>query len=335
MKEHNEQMNPRFSVIIPVYNVEAYLEKCVKSVLDQTYHSYEIILVDDGSPDNSPKICDRFCEHFPAVKVIHKENGGLSSARNAGLDCAVGEYILFLDSDDYWASKDMLQILSDKIDENQYDMILFGVKKFFQNENRIEDVYPEDVSELSGLDYNQCVKKLMECNRITASACGKAVRSRLIQENNLRFVLNQLSEDVEWTARVLAYSTSISMVPQNFYVYRQQNSSSITANVDRKNIEHILNVLEKYSAEAPDSEVNHIMKNYLANQYVLLLTVSTRVDTAHIRDLLDRMKQLWYLLDYDWYPYVRKVKKLKFLGFSTVRYLLGSYKKFKKLRVKF
>lgn len=92
----------KFSIIIPIYNVERYLETCVNSILTQTYSDYEVILVDDGSPDRCGELCDHYAESDSRVKVVHKVNGGLSSARNAGLDIAMGEYVIFVDSDDYW-----------------------------------------------------------------------------------------------------------------------------------------------------------------------------------------------------------------------------------------
>ena len=95
-------MKPYFSIIIPVYKVEKYLNDCVNSVLQQTFKNFEIILVDDGSPDNCPAICDDISKNNENVKVIHKQNGGLSSARNAGLNEANGEYVIFLDSDDFY-----------------------------------------------------------------------------------------------------------------------------------------------------------------------------------------------------------------------------------------
>ena len=99
----------KFSVIIPIYKVEQYLRQCVDSVLAQTYTDVEIILVDDGSPDSCPAICDEYAKKDSRIKVIHKPNGGLSDARNAGLDMAQGEYVLFLDSDDWWDDKDALR----------------------------------------------------------------------------------------------------------------------------------------------------------------------------------------------------------------------------------
>lgn len=106
------------SVIVPVYKVEPYLDRCVRSIVEQTYTDLEIILVDDGSPDNCPAICDAWAERDSRVKVIHKQNGGLSDARNAGMDIATGEYIGFVDSDD-WIAPEMYQILYNMLQRDQ------------------------------------------------------------------------------------------------------------------------------------------------------------------------------------------------------------------------
>ena len=107
------EMNQLISVIGPVYNVEKYLPQCMDSILSQTYNNIQIILVDDGSTDSSTLICDEYACKDNRVEVIHKENGGLSSARNAGIDVARGNYIIFIDSDDYWASNGLLQSVAD------------------------------------------------------------------------------------------------------------------------------------------------------------------------------------------------------------------------------
>ena len=117
------------SVIVPVYKVEKYLRECVDSILAQTYTNLEIILVDDGSPDNCGKICDEYAQNDSRIKVIHQENGGLSAARNAGLDIATGKYIGFVDSDDY-AELNMFEELHKRIIENNADLSICGVKKF-------------------------------------------------------------------------------------------------------------------------------------------------------------------------------------------------------------
>ena len=118
-----------FSIIIPVYNVERYLNKCIESVVKQTYKNFEIILVDDGSPDSCPRICDEWAKKDDRIVVIHKGNGGLSSARNAGIKRAKGQYIGFIDSDDYWTESNFLEKIKDIVTENSVDVILFEYKE--------------------------------------------------------------------------------------------------------------------------------------------------------------------------------------------------------------
>ncbi|HEM5188819.1 TPA: glycosyltransferase, partial [Streptococcus suis] len=120
------------SVIIPVYQVEKYLKRCIDSVLAQKFIDYEIILVDDGSTDSSPEICDEYSIEHPHISVIHKENGGLSDARNVGIKHAVGEYIFFLDSDD-WISPTMFESLKEIISSKKHDIIHFDLQ-FCKNE---------------------------------------------------------------------------------------------------------------------------------------------------------------------------------------------------------
>ena len=119
-------MKPLISVIIPVYNVERYLDECIKSIVNQTYENLEIILVDDGSPDNCPRMCDDWAKKDERIRVIHKENGGLASARNAGMNICTGEYISFVDSDDWMelnAYESLLKYFDDKTDIVKFDMI--------------------------------------------------------------------------------------------------------------------------------------------------------------------------------------------------------------------
>ena len=127
-------MNPLISVIVPVYKAEKYLDKCVQSIVNQTYKNLEIILVDDGSPDNCPEMCDEWAKKDSRIKVIHKENGGVSSARNAGLDNSFGDYIGFVDSDDF-IENDFYECLYDNLVENGAD-ISFCTFKTLDEKNR-------------------------------------------------------------------------------------------------------------------------------------------------------------------------------------------------------
>ena len=125
-------MDSLISVIVPIYNVEKYLERCVESIINQTYKNLEIILVDDGSPDNCPQMCDDYAKKDSRIKVVHKKNGGLSDARNAGMKVATGEYVSFIDSDDY-ISLDFYETLLETIVDNDSDIVECSVVKFYEN----------------------------------------------------------------------------------------------------------------------------------------------------------------------------------------------------------
>ena len=304
----------RFSIIVPVYKTEKYLRQCVDSVLSQSFTDFELVLVDDGSPDGCPKICDGYAEKDGRVKVIHKTNGGLSSARNFGLDAATGEYVLFIDSDDFYRDAGDLKKINDKLTEKPTDVLIFGYQKYFQLNSEFVE---KPISEIPNGE-DDALKFLMQSHIFVASAWNKVYRREFIEKNGLRFVVGQKSEDIEWCVKILLAKPVIGVLPQYIYVYRQQNENSITANITEKNIGDIYEVISKYAAE--DSAY---IKHFLAVQYVQLLAITNLVESKKIADILAGLKKLYGLLDYSWYPYVRKTSKLKFLGFKIVRKMLG------------
>ena len=128
---------PLISVIVPVYKVERYLDECVESIVNQTYHNLEIVLVDDGSPDNCPQMCDDWAKKDERIRVIHKENGGVSSARNAGLDICTGDYISFIDSDD-WIPSNFEEEMLAKAEKLSLDVVIANIRRM--KENGIEEI---------------------------------------------------------------------------------------------------------------------------------------------------------------------------------------------------
>lgn len=212
MEQHKDQ-NELVSVIIPIYNVEQYLDRCLASILNQTYTNIEIILVDDGSTDNSGKICDEYVKKDNRIKVIHKKNGGLSSARNAGLDIAIGKYIKFVDSDD-WLELDAIQYL--------YSLLHRFNADFSMGANiRIENVNGNRISEI----FEQCLSQKEFLNKFfkigtqenVQYAWAKLYKRELFSE--VRYPLGLIAEDVPATFQVAIRSSRIAYSTKNVYHY--------------------------------------------------------------------------------------------------------------------
>lgn len=209
----------KISVIVPIYNVEKYLNRCVDSILAQTYENLEIILVDDGSPDNCPQICDGYAKRDSRIRVIHKKNGGLSSARNAGLDVATGDYIGFVDSDDY-ISPDMYSLLYDRIKkEDSYIANCMYVRAFDSGEmkpSRVPHSTDEDIAT------NHYLEELL-LHVGDVSVCTKLFPRVLI--GDLRFVVGKLNEDLLFMIQMLKNVQGVKFVRQLGYYYYVREKS--------------------------------------------------------------------------------------------------------------
>ena len=206
------------SVIVPVYKVEKYLDRCVQSIVDQTYRNLEIILVDDGSPDNCGAMCDAWAAKDSRIKVIHKENGGGAQARNVGLTCAKGDYIGFVDSDDY-VHPEMYQYLHDMIRKTQADIAECG---YYLTE---KDVFlQEEVEE--GVQVFNTEEALRE--NIRDRICRQLLWNKLYKREtvgDIRMVEGKTIDDEFFTYRVLARANRVAVGKRIMYAYRQQNES--------------------------------------------------------------------------------------------------------------
>lgn len=204
----------KISVIVPVYNVEKYLSKCVESILNQTYKDIELILVDDGSLDNSGNICDNYAKNDNRIKVIHKENGGLSSARNAGLDIASGEYISFVDSDD-WIDENTYEELVKKIVTTNADIICFAGEKTDGTSvyERCFDCKGDGVI-LNGRDV---VKEIL-LDKIGSQVVKGLYHAKCWKD--LKFPVGRLYEDIPVTYKAFEKAERVAFVYKPFYKYR-------------------------------------------------------------------------------------------------------------------
>jgi glycosyltransferase involved in cell wall biosynthesis len=212
---------PFFSIIVPVYNVEKYLSQCVESILRQTYETFEVILVDDGAKDCSGAICDEFATKDKRIKVIHKQNGGLSSARNAGIQQAQGEYILFVDSDDYWSNNTMLKQLFCYLDGRER----LTVWKYCRCEEESDFYNDGEKAPIKEYVLSQDYKVLFGKGILFASAWCAAIPRTWFLKYDLSFEEGIISEDVEWYSRLLECAKNIAFFKSNFYVYRNRQGS--------------------------------------------------------------------------------------------------------------
>lgn len=258
------------SIIVPVYNVEKYLEDCVESLLNQTYQNYEIILVDDGSTDSSGKICDIVAESSSKIKVIHKENGGLSSARNTGLRAARGRYIGFVDSDDY-----ILPTMYEKLiySMSRYKAQIVSCQYFTFCTN---DILKEKVVETKGnrIQGKFCDKqeifKFFFTHRISESVCDKIYSAELLK--NCRFSEGEINEDTNVIFHLLEKSSKTVIIYQELYGYRtRQGSITKSGYSDNfKIVETHLNEIKRIIIQRYPEMVPYLKHFYSVHYFCLL-----------------------------------------------------------------
>jgi len=265
--------NPLFSIIVPIFNVEKYIHRCIESTLSQTYEDIEIILVDDGSTDNCPKICDEYSQIDKRIKVIHKKNGGLSDARNTGLLEAKGSYILFLDSDDY-LEKEACEVLSQYINlSNEHDLpdIIVGNAKmimgnritFMRNINNTHPKYYEDGSEF--------LKEQLISKTICMAACLNIYRRDFLIQNNLLFKFGILHEDEQWTPRVFFMAKKVIDTGVFFYNYEiREGSITRSKDMTKNGLDIIDSVfeLETIFEKTHDKTLKTLFNDYLVTLYL-------------------------------------------------------------------
>ena len=224
------------SVIVPVYNVEKYLEKCVDSIINQTYKNLEIILVDDGATDNSGKMCDEFAKKDSRIKVIHKENGGLSDARNFGLDVATGKYIQFIDSDDY-IDEDMLELLYNNI--KKYNAEISMCSHYILTE---EECTAEGTNTLDIYNRVDILKEVLLDEKVRSYAWNKLFLRDLFKE--IRFPKGRVFEDVLTIPKIFEKANTVVLDDVSKYYYRQRKGSILHIQTKKLRLDYINAALE-------------------------------------------------------------------------------------------
>lgn len=256
---------PVFSIVVPVYKVEAYLDKCVQSLIGQTFSDIEIILVDDGSPDQCGKMCDDYAAQDERIKVIHKENGGLSDARNAGLSAAIGDYIIFVDSDDY-IELDACEKFYLYAEKN-YD-ILIGDAIVEGGEYQLSHIELDEA--ISGSLY---YKTALSKNKMPIVAWINAYRRKFLTENCLKFKCGILHEDVEFTPRAFLAAQTVVYTRNIFYHYLIRDNSITRKKDQRKNAMDLYGTCcehEDRFRKIDDVELRTLLLDSLVKSYLSL-----------------------------------------------------------------
>lgn len=220
--------NELVSVIVPVYNIEEYLNRCIESIIAQTYSNLEILLIDDGSTDSSGRMCDQWAERDSRIRVVHKTNGGLSDARNTGIELAGGNYFAFVDSDDY-ISPDFIQVLYHALVTNNADMSICNVGVVNEDGNLIlhlNERIPQINEVISGRD--AVLRRFERNDLVHVAVWNKLYRKELF--STLRFPVGQLHEDDYVMHRLLGKCTRIACVPGGPYYFYVQRSLSLSRN---------------------------------------------------------------------------------------------------------
>ena len=245
-----------FSIIIPVYNGEKYLEKCIQSILSQTYQEYEILLVDDGSTDRSWAIAGAMEKKLPCLRCFHIEHRGTGAARNIGLTNAKGDYILFMDADDYWIEQTLLQRLHEKILQHQTDVFMYQMLKVNEKGKVLEKFrkgpFFHDQMVLSLKDVYQ---DLVRDGQVLASCCNKCIRRKLLESHGIRFLEDVYAEDIDWVIQLFSHTKTICLLNVDAYAYTQHREISRSTAKEAPN--DIVSMIENWSERLAARNVPH------------------------------------------------------------------------------
>lgn len=301
-------MDKLISVVIPIYNVEKYLKKCVDSIINQTYKNIEIILVDDGSPDSCPEICDEYQKKDSRIIVYHKNNGGLSDARNFGIEKSKADYIIFIDSDDY-IEKDMVETLFNNIIKFNADISMCNFVEEDDNGNILKKV--DYTNTIYSYSTNEALYELVSQKKITNHAWNKLYKKSLFK--SVRYPVNQLMEDINTTYKLFEKSNKIVFEDKPLYHYIQRGNS-ILGNVTEKRI------LDQ--DKAVKERNSYLYEKYTFLKDIILIDNLENLKTIYRLSYIMNYKEIYgatvYKNEYKYNKKIyKKIKKNARFSFST------------------
>ena len=285
-------MKPLLTVVIPVYNVEKYLKRCLESILSQEWKCYDILLIDDGSSDNSPQICDDYVKEYDFISVIHKENSGLSEARNTGILHAKGEYVYFPDSDD-WIEPQTFVELAEELESREFDIISFN-REFVKSEEEIILSEPKTDQVYKG---KEAFVKMLKHSYITGFANDKIYKKSLFVDNNISFPKGKYYEDLGTNYKLFLSAKNVFATNQKYYHYLIDNPDSITQSWNEQKFRDMFGFYkEVFYSDFVCSQLNQeelqISQLYYVNglTHILASLYKSKLDKKYI-DITNEVKQ--------------------------------------------
>lgn len=315
-------MKKKVSIIIPVYNVEKELERCIKSVLNQTYSYIEIILVNDGSTDTSYQICEKYLKKDARIKYFKKENGGLSDARNYGQERCTGDYILFLDSDDYIESEAIKRLLTEAVEGNLDIVCANAIKEEGLRKSKLINPKKPNYNIMSGQDY---LISSLKNKQYTPTVWTNLYSSQFLRQHDISFIRGLLHEDTNWTPKIFLAAKSVKYIDYCFYHYIiREGSITQKKNLSQNIIDAIWTCkdLETYYLQfqpSINSRNLKVLRNSLANKYIYIMTLdktSTKENFKQIdqdfikrnsKTILTKIKVQLFLFNPNYYYKIKKV----------------------------
>jgi glycosyltransferase involved in cell wall biosynthesis len=310
------------SVIVPIYNVEKHIEKCIDSIINQSYSKIEVIMVNDGSTDNSRKMIDKY-NGDSRCKILDKKNGGASSARNLGLENSIGEYIFFVDSDDY-LHKEAVRLLVEKMDTSGADFCCYRIC-FYSEDNQIKFLHGKNFCVEILDEKNEIIKDALLGVNIKTSPWSKLYRRSFIEENHLRFVEGIINEDSLYTIESAVYSRKVAFlnIPLYYALIRQ---GSISRNIKKEILTSYFTVYERIkSVLEKENLFNNFEKYFHAGYFKDLLNILLQIAI--------KVPQKKYFIDLyrglNGTPYLTKKKYAKYIMYKSkyfyIIYLLSLF----------
>ncbi len=315
---------PKISVIVPVYNSEQHLPRCIDSILGQTFTDFELLLIDDGSKDNSDRICDEYAVKDSRVRVFHKENGGVSSARNLGLDNAQGEWIIFIDSDD-WISESMLHDMHEKATSEKSDIVYCDLKTVFNEHTEVLHIAKYDSIKVNML--NNFIKSTF------GTVVGMLAKRRLYESNQVRFPIGvKFCEDFYVAVRLMLFSEKICYIPTAYYCYNRQNEESASYSFSQAHSDSVqwvfMDTIDLFQKEGIYTEYAESLSwRLLKSKQDLVLEKSTYAIFLSMHP--DSHKYIWSC------PYLNlKIKIMMWSLTHNLRFIAESFLALRKLRLR-